>query len=128
MSLSEKFSNSIHIMDPWKAIEVKTTTNILRDDVTVASSNSIQVYYPGEDLSDAPTEVQNIASVLWTTEIIEAFNQQTAVQPLPEIPEDQVNLGLPVSQEIGEEEGASDLNFPVTQEIEEEEEAVPFQS
>lgn len=110
MALSEKFSNSIHITDPWKTIEVKTATTILRNDVEVASSNSIQVYYPGEDLSDAPTEVQNIASVLWTTEIIEAFKQQTAVQTLPEIPEDQADLGLLVTEEIIEEE------------------AVPFQS
>ena len=54
MSLRETSSNSIHITDPWKAIEVKTHTIILRDDMEVGTSNHIQVFYPGEDLSSAP--------------------------------------------------------------------------
>ena len=66
MSLRETSSNSIHITDPWKAIEVKTHTIILRDDMEVGTSNHIQVFYPGEDLSSAPTDVQAIATSLWT--------------------------------------------------------------
>ena len=112
MSLRETSSNSIHITDPWKAIEVKTHTIILRDDMEVGTSNHIQVFYPGEDLSSAPTDVQAIATSLWTEALIQAFNSQTAVQPVPDIPEDQANLGLLTTQEI----------------VVEEEEAVPFET
>ena len=57
---------------PNQTIQLRTATIVERDGVEVGRQYHREVFVPGSDVSGAPQEVQDIASVLWTAEVIEA--------------------------------------------------------
>ena len=56
-------------MDSWKVLQVKTQVTVLEDGVEIASTNHRTTLYPNTtsaSLAEQPTDVQNIANLLWT--------------------------------------------------------------
>ena len=64
---------------PNQTIQLRIETVTSKDGVDVGSQYHRTVYYPGEDVSEAPAEVQAIAAALWTDEVIAAY--QASLSP-----------------------------------------------
>ena len=58
---------------PNQTIQLRTATIVERDGVEIGRQYHREVFVPGSDVSGAPGEVQAIASVLWTDEVITAY-------------------------------------------------------
>ena len=58
---------------PNQTIQLRTATIVLKDGVEVGRQYHRQVFTPGADVSGAPQEVKDIASLLWTPQVVAAF-------------------------------------------------------
>lgn len=58
---------------PNQTIQIRTTTVIEEDGVELARNHHRHVVHPGDDVSNEPQEVQDIANALWTAEVIAAY-------------------------------------------------------
>ena len=63
---------------PNQTIQLRVATVVERDGVEVGRTYHRSVYAPGEDVTEAPAEVQAIASVLWTPEVVAAYEASIA--------------------------------------------------
>lgn len=99
MALTEEVSYTFTVCNPHKTIELCTITKILRDGVGLTSTKHVDVLFPGEDISSAPSEVQAVAAVLWTEQVVNTFVTSTqTVEEVDEIPEESANLELPSTE------------------------------
>lgn len=57
-------------------IQVREVTIVTKDDVEIARTYHRWSFNNGDDISHMPQEVQDIASVVWTDEIIQAYQSQ----------------------------------------------------
>lgn len=57
---------------------VREATRVLRDDVQIAQTFHRWSFTPGADISEMPQNVQDIANVTWTPEVIAAYEAQVA--------------------------------------------------
>ena len=69
---SEKIEYKEEIL-PNQTIQLRTATIVLKDGVEVGRQYHREVFVPGSDVSGAPKEVQAIASVLWSAQVISAY-------------------------------------------------------
>ena len=58
---------------PNQTIQLRTATIVERDGVEIGRQYHREAFVPGSDVSGAPGEVQAIAGVLWTDEVIAAY-------------------------------------------------------
>ena len=70
---------------PNQVIQVRRADVIKKDGVEVGRTYHRNTVVPGQDVSDQPAEVQAIADVLWTAEVIAAYEASVAASALPEI-------------------------------------------
>ena len=63
---------------PNKIIQIRTTTVVEEDGVELARNHHRHVVHPGDDVTGEAQEVQDIASALWTTEVIAAYAASVA--------------------------------------------------
>ena len=62
---------------PNQVIQVRTTTVVEQNGVELARSHHRHVVVPGDDVTSEAQEVQDIAGVLWTADVISAY--QTSI-------------------------------------------------
>lgn len=60
------------------SIEVLEVTSILKDGVEVTQTNKRFAFMPGEDISAMDDRVKAIAALVWTPEVIAAWNERKA--------------------------------------------------
>ena len=60
-------------------IQVREATIIARDGVEIAKSYHRYSFAPGSDVSAMPQEVQDIANLIWTPEVIAEYQAKLAV-------------------------------------------------
>ena len=73
MALSEtKTIDKIEILETG-VIQVREATRIIRDDVQIAETYHRWSFAPGDDISEMPDNVQAIAKVTWTKEVIASY-------------------------------------------------------
>lgn len=83
MALTERtVEDKIEIVGDFKHIQVRTATIIERDGVEVSRSFHRHVVTPGADVSGESAEVQAIAGVVHTAEIVAAYEAHLAAQEL----------------------------------------------
>ena len=58
---------------PNQIIQIRTTTVVEEDGIELARKHHRHVVHPGDDVTGEPQEVQDIAGVLWTAEVIAAY-------------------------------------------------------
>ena len=58
---------------PNQTIQLRLATVVERDGIEVGRTYHRSVYAPGDDVSEAPAEIQAIAGVLWTPAVVEAY-------------------------------------------------------
>ncbi len=73
MSLTESFAYKIEINENNSSIGVRRADIILKDSVEIARSYHRTSFMPGDDLSEQPQEVQDIAAVVWTDEVLATY-------------------------------------------------------
>lgn len=85
MAFTETFEYKLEIIPPSSIIQCRCADIIKKDGVEVARSYHRTVYSPGDDVSEAPQEVKDVAGALWTAELIEAYKEsQKNNQPIAE--------------------------------------------
>ena len=73
MAFTERSENKLEIIPPYSIIQCRRADIVEKDGVEVGRTYHRTVYCPGDDVSEAPSEVQAVASALWTQEIIDAY-------------------------------------------------------
>ena len=58
---------------PNQVIQIRTTTVVEEDGVELARNHHRHVVVPGQDVTGEAQEVQDIAGVLWTSDVIAAY-------------------------------------------------------
>ena len=83
MALTEtKVIDKIEVLENG-TIQVREATNILKDGEQIAQTYQRWCFAPGSDVSEMPPNVQAIAQVVWTPEVIAAYQAQVAASNLP---------------------------------------------
>jgi hypothetical protein len=74
MALTEQTTiGKIEIVGEYKAVQVRTDTIIMRDDVEISRNYSRHVVQPGQDYSTEDATVQAVCAAVHTPEIIAAY-------------------------------------------------------
>ena len=85
MALEKVISeDKIEIVGPYKMVQVRTKTAVMEDGVELSSSFHRHTIAPGADVSGESTEVQAIAAVVHTAEVIAAYQAHVASSQLGE--------------------------------------------
>lgn len=58
---------------PNQVIQLRTATVVLRDGEEVGRQYHREVFCPGDDVTAAPQEVQDIAGALWNPSVVTAY-------------------------------------------------------
>ena len=77
MAITKRFEYKEEIW-PNQAIGLRTTTVVEEDGVELGRKHRRDVFNPGQDVTGAPQEVQDIAAALWTADVIAAYNASIA--------------------------------------------------
>ena len=81
MAYAEKVEYKLEIIPPWSIIQCRRADIVLKDGVEIARGYHRCVYSPGDDVSGACQEVQDVAAALWTPELIQEY--QDHIDPTP---------------------------------------------
>ena len=74
--------DKIEIVGPYKAIQIRTCTQVLEDGVELSSGFHRHVVTAGQDYSNESAEVQAICAVVHTAEVISAYEASLAENSL----------------------------------------------
>mgnify|MGYP003633181191 CR=1 FL=1 len=75
MALEKVISeDKIEIIGPYKAVQIRTCTQVLEDGVELSSGYHRHVVSAGDDYSNESAEVQAICAILHTDAVITAYN------------------------------------------------------
>jgi len=74
--------DKIEIVGQYKSIQVRTATVIEENGVELTRSFNRHVVSPGDDVSNESAEVQAIAAVVHTPEVVAAYQQMLANQEM----------------------------------------------
>ena len=77
MAITKRLEYKEEIL-PNQVIQIRTTTVLEEDGVELARNHHRHVVVPGQDVSGEIQEVQDIASALWTDEVIAAYQASVA--------------------------------------------------
>ena len=76
MALEKVISeDKIEIVGPYKAIQIRTCTQVLEDGVELSSGYHRHVVTAGQDYSNESAEVQAICELLHTEAVVTAYNE-----------------------------------------------------
>ena len=76
MTLEKVISeDKIEIIGPYKAVQIRTCTQVLEDGVELSSGYHRHVVVAGQDYSNESTEVQAICAAVHTDAVIAAYNE-----------------------------------------------------
>ncbi len=74
MALEKVISeDKIEIIGPYKAVQIRTCTQVLEDGVELSSGYHRHVVVAGQDYSNESTEVQAICAAVHTDAVIAAY-------------------------------------------------------
>jgi len=80
MAFTERFEYKLEIIPPYSIIQCRQSDIVEKDGVEIGRSYHRTVYSPGDDVSEAPQEVQDVAGALWTAAVIDAYQKFLADQ------------------------------------------------
>jgi hypothetical protein len=82
MALSEaKVIDKIEVLENGY-LQVREVTRIIKDGSEIAHTYHRWAFAPGSDVSEMPANVQAIAAVAWTPEVISAYEAQLEANKL----------------------------------------------
>ena len=80
MAYEEKIEYKLEIIPPWSIIQCRRADIVLKDGVEIARGYHRHVRCPGDDVSSDCQELQAVAGVLWTQDVIDAYQAHMAAQ------------------------------------------------
>ena len=83
MAFTEKKEHKLEIIPPYSIIQCREANIVLKDDVEVGRTYHRHVRSPGDDVSSDCAELQAVATALWTTEVVAAYEAFQASQTTP---------------------------------------------
>lgn len=83
MAFTESQEYKLEIIPPYNFIQCRRADIVKKDDVEVGRTYHRTVYKPGDDVSEAPQQVKDVAAALWTEELITSFQESPGQSPLP---------------------------------------------
>ena len=82
MAITKRLEYKEEIL-PNQVIQIRTTTVVEEDGVELARNHHRHVVVPGDDVTGEVQEVQDIATALWTADVIAAY-QASIAESAPE--------------------------------------------
>lgn len=79
-SFTERQEYKLEIIPPYNVIQCRRADIVEKDGVEVGRTYHRHVRSPGDDVSNDCTELQAVASVLWTQEVVTAYQASVAEQ------------------------------------------------
>ncbi len=73
MLIKKVTQDKIEIVGPFRMIQVRTKTTIIEDGVEISSNFSRHIVVPGGSLTKETQEIKDIASVMHTAKIKDAY-------------------------------------------------------
>ena len=83
MAFTERQEYKLEIIPPYSIIQCRRADIIEKDGVEVGRTYHRHVRNPGDDVSGDCQELQDVAGVLWTQEVLDAYQEHLASQQLP---------------------------------------------
>ena len=80
MAFTERQEYKLEVIPPYSIIQCRRADIIEKDAVEVGRSYHRHVRCPGEDVSEDCQELQDVAGVLWTQDVIDAYQAHIAAQ------------------------------------------------
>lgn len=80
MAFTERQEHKLEIIPPYSIIQCRRADIIEKDGVEVGRSYHRHVRCPGDDVSSDCQELQDVAGVLWTQDVIDAYQAHMAAQ------------------------------------------------
>lgn len=81
MALTERtLDDKIEIVGEYKHLQIRSVTIIERDGVEISRGFSRRVVAPGDDVSSESAEIQAIAALVHTAEVVAAYQAHLAAQ------------------------------------------------
>lgn len=74
MLVENKVVDRIEVMENG-CVQIRTRVDVVKDDVTIASSFGRKVIVPGDDFSQEDEKVKSICSSIHTSEVVEAYKE-----------------------------------------------------
>ena len=81
MAFTERSENKIEIIPPYNILQCRRADIVEKDGVEVGRTYHRHTKVPGSDMTGECAEMQAIATALWTTEVVDAYNAMIAAQP-----------------------------------------------
>ena len=78
MAFTERQEYKLEIIPPYSIIQCRRADIIEKDGVEVGRTYHRHVRFPGDDVSEDCAELQAVAGVLWTQEVIDAYQASIA--------------------------------------------------
>ena len=72
--------SSIEIVGQYKILLLDTITEYKDNGVVVSNNHDRTSYPPDTVISDLPTQLQDIANLVWTNDIISSYNQSLTAE------------------------------------------------
>ena len=70
----------IEVVGQYKAVQIASDTVIKEDGVELSRSRHRKVVHPDQDISSEDAEVQAVCNAVWTSSVINAWNEYLASQ------------------------------------------------
>jgi hypothetical protein len=80
MAFTERQEHKLEIIPPYSIIQCRRADIIEKDGTEVGRSYHRHVRCPGDDVSSDCQELQDVAGVLWTQDVIDAYQAHIAAQ------------------------------------------------
>jgi hypothetical protein len=80
MAFTERQEHKLEIIPPYSIIQCRRADIIEKDGTEVGRTYHRHVRVPGDDVSSDCQELQDVAGVLWTQEVIDAYQAHIAAQ------------------------------------------------
>ena len=80
MAFTERQEHKLEIIPPFQIIQCRRADIVEKDGVEVGRTYHRHVRCPGDDVSSDCTELQAVATALWTQEVINAYQANMAAQ------------------------------------------------
>jgi len=79
MAFTEKKEHKLEIIPPYSIIQCREANIVEKDGTEVGRTYHRHVRSPGDDVSGDCAELQAVATALWTTEVVAAYEASQTV-------------------------------------------------
>lgn len=80
MAFTERHEHKIEIIPPYNILQCRRADIVEKDGKEVGRTYHRHVKTPGSDMTGECSEMQAVATALWTTEVVDAYNAMIAAQ------------------------------------------------